>query len=201
MGRKTTTRRKTRPRAMTELAAGAALADGRYTLERLLGAGGMASVWLARDERLERHVALKVISDALAVDAGYVARFKRAPGRLRRRGDPAHPPRAETHGPSSNGRRGRGDGRARERGGGRARGRRWGGGGRRAVGAEAGGAGPAGRLPRRAAQRPRAGRPGGRPRVAAYEARPSPASSSARNRSASAGRGLDEPPQLLLAAG
>ena len=33
-------------------AEGAALADGRYVFERHLGSGGMASVWLARDQAL-----------------------------------------------------------------------------------------------------------------------------------------------------
>ena len=51
--------------------------DGRYRLERRLGAGGMASVWLARDERLEREVALKVLSDVLAEDEEYLQRFQR----------------------------------------------------------------------------------------------------------------------------
>jgi serine/threonine protein kinase len=62
---------------MTRLAVGSGLVGGRYRLEGLLGAGGMASVWLARDERLGRRVAVKVISDALAVDDAYVARFER----------------------------------------------------------------------------------------------------------------------------
>jgi eukaryotic-like serine/threonine-protein kinase len=56
---------------------GAELIDGRYRLERLIGIGGMASVWLARDQRLERIVAIKVLADALAADPDFVARFRR----------------------------------------------------------------------------------------------------------------------------
>ncbi len=53
------------------------LADGRYRLERRLGAGGMAAVWLARDQRLERLVAVKVIADTLADDKQWLRRFRR----------------------------------------------------------------------------------------------------------------------------
>jgi serine/threonine protein kinase len=49
----------------------------RYRLERLLGIGGMASVWLARDEQLDRGVAVKIIADALAADPVWVRRFER----------------------------------------------------------------------------------------------------------------------------
>jgi eukaryotic-like serine/threonine-protein kinase len=58
-------------------AEGTSLADGRYTIERHLGSGGMASVWLARDERLERAVAIKLMADTLADDERWLARFTR----------------------------------------------------------------------------------------------------------------------------
>lgn len=57
--------------------AGGELIGARYRLKRVAGAGGMATVWLAHDERLERPVAIKVISDALAASPTAVARFAR----------------------------------------------------------------------------------------------------------------------------
>ncbi len=58
------------------IAQGAMLKD-RYRLERLLGRGGMAAVWLAQDEVLERPVAVKVLSDTIASDPEFLARFRR----------------------------------------------------------------------------------------------------------------------------
>ncbi|HXV86704.1 MAG TPA: serine/threonine-protein kinase [Gemmatimonadales bacterium] len=44
--------------------------SGRYQIERELGQGGMATVYLARDLRHERHVALKVLKPELAATLG-----------------------------------------------------------------------------------------------------------------------------------
>ncbi len=52
------------------------LAD-RYRLERRLGVGGMATVQLAFDTRLERYVAVKLLAEHLAEDSSFVSRFKR----------------------------------------------------------------------------------------------------------------------------
>jgi predicted Ser/Thr protein kinase len=50
---------------------------GGYTIESLLGRGGMGSVYLATHRRLGRKVALKVIAADLARDEGFRARFLR----------------------------------------------------------------------------------------------------------------------------
>jgi serine/threonine protein kinase len=48
---------------------------GGYRIERLLGRGGMAAVYLAEDTRLKRKVALKVLSPELAADEVFRQRF------------------------------------------------------------------------------------------------------------------------------
>jgi predicted Ser/Thr protein kinase len=61
---------------MREFATGALL-KGRYRLQRMLGRGGMAAVWLGHDDVLDRLVAIKVLSDTIASDPDFVARFRR----------------------------------------------------------------------------------------------------------------------------
>jgi eukaryotic-like serine/threonine-protein kinase len=53
------------------------LVDNRYRLVQPLGSGGMADVFLAHDNILDRDVALKVMSTRYAEDEEFVERFKR----------------------------------------------------------------------------------------------------------------------------
>ena len=50
---------------------------GRYALEGRLGYGGMSTVHLAFDMRLERRVAVKLLAEHLADDPTFVSRFQR----------------------------------------------------------------------------------------------------------------------------
>lgn len=53
------------------------LVDNRYRLSDRLGSGGMAEVYLAHDDVLDRKVALKVLSSRYSEDEEFVERFRR----------------------------------------------------------------------------------------------------------------------------
>ena len=48
----------------------------RYELEEEIAAGGMATIWRARDEQLGREVAIKILHPEYGRDAAFVARFR-----------------------------------------------------------------------------------------------------------------------------
>jgi serine/threonine-protein kinase len=61
------------------------LINGRYRLIAPLGEGGMATIWRAVDEQLDREVAVKLLREQFGNDAGFAARFRqeaRAAGSL-----------------------------------------------------------------------------------------------------------------------
>ena len=49
---------------------------GPYEIVAPIGAGGMGEVYRARDTRLDRDIAIKVLPDAFARDAGRLARIE-----------------------------------------------------------------------------------------------------------------------------
>jgi len=53
------------------------LLDGRYTAQERLAVGGMATVYVAHDNRLDRMIALKVMHPNLMHEPDFVARFHR----------------------------------------------------------------------------------------------------------------------------
>ena len=67
---------------------GGKLAGGRFSLIRKVGQGGMGMVWLARDEQLEEPVALKMLAEDLANNAGAMDDLKRETQKSRRLSHP-----------------------------------------------------------------------------------------------------------------
>jgi serine/threonine protein kinase len=67
---------------------GAASVGGRYRIERPLGHGGMASVYLGRDTELERPVAIKLLAENLAGNEEFRERFVREARLAARLSDP-----------------------------------------------------------------------------------------------------------------
>ena len=53
------------------------IVNGRYRVERSVGRGGMAEVFLAHDTLLDRPIALKVLFPEYATDPAFVERFRR----------------------------------------------------------------------------------------------------------------------------
>ena len=66
------------PELLTDDHAGASVGEriGHYRIESLIGVGGMGEVYLARDERLGRKAALKLLPDSLTTDETQLSRFK-----------------------------------------------------------------------------------------------------------------------------
>jgi serine/threonine protein kinase len=50
---------------------------GPYQIAARIGAGGMGEVWRARDTKLDRDVAIKILPEAFAHDADRLVRFQR----------------------------------------------------------------------------------------------------------------------------
>ena len=68
---------------------------GHYEVIALIGIGGMGEVYRARDTRLGREVALKILPDVFARDPDRLARFEREARAL---GSLNHPNIAQIHG-------------------------------------------------------------------------------------------------------
>ncbi|MGH2455345.1 MAG: protein kinase domain-containing protein, partial [Candidatus Limnocylindria bacterium] len=64
------------------------LINERYRLIAPLGEGGMATIWRAVDQQLDREVAVKILREQFGTDAGFAARFRQE---ARSAGSLSHP--------------------------------------------------------------------------------------------------------------
>ena len=71
------TRRPTRLLDGSRLALNPGARFGPYEILSSLAAGGMGEVYRARDTKLKRHVAIKILPSSLATDSDRLARFQR----------------------------------------------------------------------------------------------------------------------------
>ena len=60
-----------------QVAAGGVDLPERYEVSRLIGVGGMATIWAAEDRMLRRTVAIKVLAEQFAEQPKFVERFER----------------------------------------------------------------------------------------------------------------------------
>ena len=76
---------------------------GAYEVVSAIGAGGMGEVYRARDAKLNRDVAIKVLPDAVAADPERLTRFTREAQTLAAAQSPQHraPLRLRRHRPTA----------------------------------------------------------------------------------------------------
>ena len=56
-----------------------AVISGRYEIIEKIGTGGMADVYRAKDHRLNRYVAVKILKNEYSEDAKFVTKFQQMP--------------------------------------------------------------------------------------------------------------------------